>query len=76
MGNYLLPFRAGEVMRAVSVGQTQNISKAGALGSIVLERGFDGLVISLTPLIVLVAVDLPNWVVRINQLFWRFMGSA
>lgn len=62
MGNYLLPFRAGEVMRAVSVGQTQNISKAGALGSIVLERGFDGLVISLTPLIMLVAVDLPNWV--------------
>ena len=61
-------------MRAVSAGQTQNISKAGALGSIVLERGFDGLVISLTPLIVLVAVDLPNWVVRINLAFLAVYG--
>ena len=48
MGNYLLPFRAGEVMRAVSVGQTQNISKAAALGSIDLERAFDGVLSSLT----------------------------
>ena len=74
MGNYLLPFRAGEVMRAVSVGQTQNISKAGALGSIVLERGLDGLVISLTPLVVLVAIDLPNWVVQINLAFLALYG--
>ena len=69
MGNYLLPFRAGEVMRAVSIGQTQNISKAAALGSIVLERAFDGIVISLTPLLVLAAVDLPSWVVHVNVAF-------
>jgi uncharacterized protein (TIRG00374 family) len=66
MGNYLLPFRAGEVMRAVSIGQNQNISKAAALGSIVLERVFDGVVISLTPFLVLAAIDLPSWVVRVN----------
>jgi len=69
MGNYLLPFRAGEVMRAVAVGQNQRISKAAALGSIVLERGFDGIVISLTPLLVLAAVDLPAWVVRVSIAF-------
>jgi glycosyltransferase 2 family protein len=66
MGNYLLPFRAGEVMRAVSIGQTQGISKSAALGSIVLERVFDGVVISLTPFLVLSAVELPLWVMRIN----------
>ncbi len=66
MGNYLLPFRAGEIMRAVSIGQNQNISKAAALGSIVLERVFDGVVISLTPFLVLAAVDLPPWVMRVN----------
>src|SRR5918996_2539078 len=66
MGNYLLPFRAGEVMRAVSVGQTQNISKAAALGSIVLERAFDGIVLALTPFILLALIDLPHWVVRIS----------
>jgi glycosyltransferase 2 family protein len=66
MGNYLLPFRAGEFMRAVSIGQTQQISKSAALGSIVLERVFDGLVISLTPFVVLAAVELPPWVTRVN----------
>jgi glycosyltransferase 2 family protein len=66
MGNYLLPFRAGEVMRAVSIGQTQNISKAAALGSIALERVFDGVVLSLTPFLLLAAVDLPPWVMRLN----------
>jgi glycosyltransferase 2 family protein len=66
MGNYLLPFRAGEVMRAVSISQTQSISKAAALGSIVLERVFDGVVISLTPFLILAAIDLPPWVMRVN----------
>jgi uncharacterized protein (TIRG00374 family) len=69
MGNYLLPFRAGEVMRAISIGQTQKISKAAALGSIVLERVFDGIVISLTPFLVLATVDLPPWVMRVNIAF-------
>jgi uncharacterized protein (TIRG00374 family) len=66
MGNYLFPFRAGEVMRAVSIGQTQNISKAAALGSIALERVFDGVVLSLTPFLLLAAVELPPWVTRVN----------
>jgi glycosyltransferase 2 family protein len=66
MGNYLLPFRAGEIMRAVSIGKTQDISKSAALGSIVLERVFDGVVISLTPFVVLAAVELPPWVTRVN----------
>jgi glycosyltransferase 2 family protein len=74
MGNYILPFRAGEVMRAVSIGHNQNISKAAALGSIVLERVFDGIVISLTPFLVLATVELPPWVTRVNIAFLAFYG--
>ena len=74
MGNYLLSFRAGEVMRAVAVGQNQNISKTAALGSIVLERAFDGVAISLAPLLVLAAVDLPPWVVNVNIAFLALYG--
>jgi len=66
MGNYLLPFRAGEVMRAVSVGQNQNISKAAALGSILVERVFDGVVLSLTPFLFLAVLDLPRWILWVN----------
>jgi uncharacterized protein (TIRG00374 family) len=66
MGNHLFPFRAGEVMRAVSIGQTQRISKAAALGSILLERVFDGLVLSLSPFLLLAVLDLPRWVLSVN----------
>ena len=44
----------------------QKISKSAALGSIVLERIFDGLVISLTPFLLLTVIDLPPWLRRIN----------
>jgi glycosyltransferase 2 family protein len=66
MGNYLLPFRAGEVMRAVSIGQTENISKWVAFGSIVLERVFDGVVLSLTPFFFLAVIDFPPWLTQVN----------
>jgi hypothetical protein len=68
MGNYLFPLRAGELIRAVSIGQTQKISKAGAVGSILLERLLDGITLSLTPLLLMAALDLPFWVMKINAL--------
>jgi uncharacterized protein (TIRG00374 family) len=66
MGNYLFPFRAGEIMRAVSIGNTQRINKAAALGSILLERVFDGVVLSLTPFLFLAVLDLAPWVLWVN----------
>ena len=66
MGNYLLPLHAGELMRAVSIGQTQNISKSTALGSIVLERILDGLTLSLIPFLLVAVLDLPLWIVHLN----------
>lgn len=66
MGNYLLPFHAGEVMRAVSIGQTQNISKSSALGSVVLERILDGITLSVIPFLLVAVLDLPPWVIQID----------
>lgn len=42
MANDLLPFRIGEIARAYILGETEEISKATTLVTIVLERVFDG----------------------------------
>ncbi len=42
MANDLLPFRIGELVRAYILGETERISKASTLVTIVLERVFDG----------------------------------
>ena len=43
MANDILPFRAGELVRAYVLGQQETVSKAAALVTIVVERVFDGL---------------------------------
>lgn len=42
MANNLLPARAGELVRAYVLGDRERVSKVGALGSIAVERLFDG----------------------------------
>lgn len=42
MANDLLPFRIGELVRAYILGETERISKASTLVTILLERVFDG----------------------------------
>ena len=44
-GNNLLPARAGEFLRAVFLGNKEAISTVSVLGTILIERVFDGLVI-------------------------------
>lgn len=45
MANNLLPARAGEVYRAHFLGSRAQMSRSGAMGSIVVERTFDGLML-------------------------------
>lgn len=45
MGNNLLPARAGEIIRAVYIGNTEKISKTTSFGTVAIERIFDGLVV-------------------------------
>lgn len=51
MANNLLPARAGEVVRAYVLGDRERVSKMSAVGSIAVERLFDGCVLVLMLLI-------------------------
>jgi len=45
MANSVLPFRLGEIIRAVMLGRSEKISKSTCLGTLVIERLFDMLAI-------------------------------
>ena len=47
MANNLLPFRAGEFIRAYVLGERERVSAVGSLGTIAVERLFDGCVLVL-----------------------------
>lgn len=53
MANNLIPARAGELVRAYVVGERERVSKAAALGTIAVDRLFDGL--TLIPMVVVIA---------------------
>lgn len=47
MANNILPVRAGELVRAYILGEKHRVSKMATLGTIAVERVFDGLVLVL-----------------------------
>ncbi len=51
--NNVLPARAGELVRAYILGERERVSKAASLGTIAVDRLFDGL--TLIPMLVIVA---------------------
>jgi hypothetical protein len=53
MANNLMPARAGELVRAYILGEREQMSKAASLGTIAVDRLFDGL--TLVPMMVIVA---------------------
>ena len=53
MANNLIPARVGELVRAYVLGQRERISKTASLGTIAVDRLFDG--ITLIPIMLLVA---------------------
>lgn len=61
MANNCLPARAGELVRIVALGKKENISKTTVLGTLTLDRVFEGLGM----LVVLVAlpfmIEMPSW---------------
>lgn len=60
MANNLLPARAGEVIRAVIVGRRQRIGFGAAFATVVVERVFDGIMVLVLLLGVVVAFPLPE----------------
>lgn len=52
MANNLIPARAGELVRAYVLGERERVSKAASLGTIAVDRVFDGL--TLVPMVVVI----------------------
>ncbi len=58
MANNLIPARAGEIARAYVLGQRERVSKTTALGTIAVDRLFDG--VTLIPMMLIVAAFAGN----------------
>jgi uncharacterized protein (TIRG00374 family) len=76
MANNLIPARAGELVRAYVLGERERVSKAASLGTIAVDRLFDGL--TLVPMLVIVIafvesserfpMPVVDWTVNLVQL--------
>jgi len=58
MANNIIPARAGEIVRAWLLGERERISKAASLGTIAVDRLFDGL--TLVPMLVIFVAFVGN----------------
>lgn len=72
-GNCILPARLGEIVRANCFGEAEKISKSATLGTIVMERLFDGFMILLLLLIGLLYSEPSNEMLHI---FKNLLRSA
>jgi uncharacterized protein (TIRG00374 family) len=59
--NNLLPLRVGELVRAYLIGETERVSAAHALSTIVVERVLDVLTVVLMLVLLLPFIDAPAW---------------
>lgn len=72
--NNLLPLRLGELGRAYLVGRGHGTSKLAALGTIALERVWDGLALLLFILVVSFVLPLEGWLQDLAQLMGLLLG--
>ncbi len=83
MANNLLPLRVGELIRAYVNGKKESISKSSSLGTIVVERVFDGLTLVVLLLVALLFLGsgyypqyfFPQWLKKMTYVAWGlFLG--
>jgi glycosyltransferase 2 family protein len=60
MASTFLPFRAGELIRALFLGQRQNLAVPRVVGTILLEKLFDFLAIGVMLVVLVLVVPLPS----------------
>jgi len=58
--NNVLPFRAGEFLRAYVIGRGENVSKSAVLGTIVVERIIDVLTLLFIAVIAIIFLPIPK----------------
>lgn len=59
--NFLLPIRVGELARAYLVGEAERLSKLLALGTIMVEKLLDGLMLLLIVGLLFLLMPVPDW---------------
>jgi hypothetical protein len=59
LANVVLPLRAGEIIRAVLLGEKRQLSKSAVFGTVVVERLFDVLMLVAMALVLLAAMPIP-----------------
>jgi hypothetical protein len=59
--NFLLPIRVGELARAYLVGEAEGQRKLFALGTIVVEKLLDGLMLLLVVALLFLLMPVPDW---------------
>lgn len=69
--NNILPARAGEIARTILMGRENKISRAGVLSTIVAERTFDGLCVSVIGVLAVQQLHLDGlgWIKQIGFAF-------
>ncbi len=76
MANDVLPLRAGELVRAYILGEKERLPKAAVLGTIAMERTFDGLTLLFLMLVVSLFTPLVPWLQDIARIMTvLFVGA-
>lgn len=73
MGNNILPFRMGELVRAYAMGKKERLSKSLILASIVLERLLDVLSLLIFFMALFLSVRLADWLAFSGVVIFAFL---
>jgi len=65
--NYLLPAKAGELVRLFVLGRRTGLSESAILATIVLERAIDVFILTVALLGVLLILPLPDWMSYVGE---------
>lgn len=68
LGNAVLPARLGEALRGVVLARRESLPTAETLGSVILERVLDTLVLAVVGVGAALAIGVPDWIVRVAVL--------
>ena len=76
MGNNILPFRMGELVRAYAMGKKEGLSKSLSLASIVLERLLDVLSLLIFFTALFLSVQMAGWLIVSGMVVSAFLVTT
>lgn len=75
-GNYVLPAKTGELVRAYVLGKRESMSKSAILGTIAVEKTMDTLILFIIFLVTLWTVPLPQEYANIEPVVAVFLAAV